>query len=227
METKKTQHASLENKRVLFLECGLITALLLTIGAFSYSTAIRKAPVLQGTGQVVDVEELVPITRETPPEPPAAPVMNLSFETIRIVDDDLPTDVLLNLDDNPLDIPVYDYREDVIEDNVEEEDIPFVLVEQKPTFMGGDANTFSRWISQHVNYPEIAQQNGVQGRVTVQFTVMKDGSVGGVKLLRGIDPYLDKEALRVVASSPRWEPGRQRDRAVNVTYQFPVVFTLR
>ena len=227
METKKTQHASLENKRVLFLECGLITALLLTIGAFSYSTAIRKAPVLQGTGQVVDVEELVPITRETPPEPPAAPVMNLSFETIRIVDDDLPTDVLLNLDDNPLDIPVYDYREDVIEDNVEEEDIPFVLVEQKPSFMGGDANTFSRWISQHVNYPEIAQQNGVQGRVTVQFTVMKDGSVGGVKLLRGIDPYLDKEALRVVASSPRWEPGRQRDRAVNVTYQFPVVFTLR
>ena len=227
METKKTQHASLENKRVLFLECGLITALLLTIGAFSYSTAIRKAPVLQGTGQVVDVEELVPITRETPPEPPAAPVMNLSFETIRIVDDDLPTDVLLNLDDNPLDIPGYDYREDVIEDTVEEEDIPFVLVEQKPTFMGGDANTFSRWISQHVNYPEIAQQNGVQGRVTVQFTVMKDGSVGGVKLLRGIDPYLDKEALRVVASSPRWEPGRQRDRAVNVTYQFPVVFTLR
>ena len=227
METKKTQHASLENKRVLFLECGLITALLLTIGAFSYSTAIRKAPVLQGTGQVVDVEELVPITRETPPEPPAAPVMNLSFETIRIVDDDLPTDVLLNLDDNPLDIPVYDYREDVIEDNVEEEDIPFVLVEQKPSFMGGDANTFSRWISQHVNYPQIAQQNGVQGRVTVQFTVMKDGSVGGVKLLRGIDPYLDKEALRVVASSPRWEPGRQRDRAVNVTYQFPVVFTLR
>lgn len=227
METKKTQHASLENKRVLFLECGLITALLLTIGAFSYSTAIRKAPVLQGTGQVVDVEELVPITRETPPEPPAAPVMNLSFETIRIVDDDLPTDVLLNLDDNPLDIPVYDYREDVVEDNVEEEDIPFVLVEQKPSFMGGDANTFSRWISQHVNYPEIAQQNGVQGRVTVQFTVMKDGSVGGVKLLRGIDPYLDKEALRVVASSPRWEPGRQRDRAVNVTYQFPVVFTLR
>ena len=227
METKKTQRASLENKRVLFLEGGLIVALLLTIGAFSYSTAVRKAPVLQGTGQVVDVEELVPITRETPPEPPATPVVNLSFETIRIVDDDLPTDVLLNLDDNPVDVPVYDYREDVVADDVEEEDIPFVLVEQKPTFQGGDANTFSRWISQNVVYPELARENGVQGRVTVQFTVMKDGSVGGVKLLRGVDPSLDKEALRVVASSPRWEPGRQRDRAVNVTYQFPVIFTLR
>ena len=227
METKKTQRASLENKRVLFLEGGLIVALLLTIGAFSYSTAVRKAPVLQGTGQVVDVEELVPITRETPPEPPATPVVNLSFETIQIVDDDLPTDVLLNLDDNPVDVPVYDYREDVVADDVEEEDIPFVLVEQKPSFMGGDANSFSRWISQNVVYPELARENGVQGRVTVQFTVMKDGSVGGVKLLRGVDPSLDKEALRVVASSPRWEPGRQRDRAVNVTYQFPVIFTLR
>ena len=227
METKKTQRASLENKRVLFLEGGLIVALLLTIGAFSYSTAVRKAPVLQGTGQVVDVEELVPITRETPPEPPATPVVNLSFETIQIVDDDLPTDVLLNLDDNPVDVPVYDYREDVVADDVEEEDIPFVLVEQKPSFMGGDANSFSRWISQNVVYPELARENGVQGRVTVQFTVMKDGSVGGVKLLRGVDPSLGKEALRVVASSPRWEPGRQRDRAVNVTYQFPVIFTLR
>ena len=227
METKKTQRASLENKRVLFLEGGLIAALLLTIGAFSYSTATRKAPVLQGTGQVVDVEELIPITRETPPEPPATPVMSLSFETIEIVDDDLPTDVLLNLDDNPVEVPVYDYREDVVPDEVEEEDIPFVLVEQKPTFQGGDANRFSQWISQNVVYPELARENGVQGRVTVQFTVMKDGSVGGVKILRGVDPSLDKEALRVVASSPRWEPGRQRDRTVNVTYQFPVIFTLR
>lgn len=227
METKKTQRASLENKRVLFLEGGLIVALLLTIGAFSYSTVTRKAPVLQGTGQVVDVEELIPITRETPPEPPAVPVMNLSFETIEIVDDDLPTEVLLNLDDNPVDVPVYDYREDVVPDEVEEEDIPFVLVEQKPTFQGGDANTFSRWISQNVVYPELARENGVQGRVTVEFKVMKDGSVGGVRILRGVDPSLDKEALRVVASSPRWEPGRQRDRAVNVTYQFPVIFTLR
>ena len=177
METKKTQRASLENKRVLFLEGGLIAALLLTIGAFSYSTATRKAPVLQGTGQVVDVEELIPITRETPPEPPATPVMSLSFETIEIVDDDLPTEVLLNLDDNPVDVPVYDYREDVVPDEVEEEDIPFVLVEQKPTFQGGDANTFSKWVSQHLEYPEIAKENGVSGRVMVQFTVNPNGSV--------------------------------------------------
>ena len=61
----------------------------------------------------------------------------------------------------------------------------------------------------------------------VQFTVLKDGSVGNVKLLRGVDPSLDKEALRVVALSPKWEPGRQRDRSVNVTYQFPVNFVLR
>ena len=67
----------------------------------------------------------------------------------------------------------------------------------------------------------------MSGRVMLQFTVFKDGSVGNVKVLRSVDPSLDKEALRVVSSSPKWEPGRQRDRAVNVTYQFPVIFQLR
>ena len=73
----------------------------------------------------------------------------------------------------------------------------------------------------------LARENGVQGRVILEFTVMKDGSVGNVKLLRGVDASLDREALRVVSASPKWEPGRQRDRAVNVTYQFPVIFQLR
>ncbi len=114
-----------------------------------------------------------------------------------------------------------------MEDTVEEEDIPFVLVEQKPTFQGGDANRFSRWIAEHVVYPEVARETGIAGRVIIQFTVRKDGSVGDIQLLRGVDPILDREAMRVVASSPRWEPGRQRDRAVNVTYQFPVIFDLR
>jgi len=102
-----------------------------------------------------------------------------------------------------------------------------MLVEQKPTFMGGDANNFSRWIGQHLVYPEVAKELGIQGRVVLQFTVMKDGTLGNLKVLRGVDASLDKEALRVVSTSPKWEPGRQRDRAVNVTYTFPVVFQLR
>ena len=80
---------------------------------------------------------------------------------------------------------------------------------------------------EQVPYPEIAKENGVQGRVTLQFTVEKDGSVTKVKVLRGVDPSLDKEAVRVVSMSPKWKPGKQRDRAVPVTYTFPVIFQLR
>ena len=70
-------------------------------------------------------------------------------------------------------------------------------------------------------------ENGVQGRVTLSFTVQKDGTVSNVKVMRGVDKALDDEAVRVVSSSPKWEPGRQRDRAVPVTYTFPVIFQLR
>ena len=76
-------------------------------------------------------------------------------------------------------------------------------------------------------YPEIAKENGVQGRVTLQFTVEADGRVTNVRVLRGVDPSLDKEAVRVVSSSPKWKPGKQRDRAVKVIYTFPVIFQLR
>ena len=92
--------------------------------------------------------------------------------------------------------------------------------------MGGDANAFSVWVNQHLEYPEIAKENGVQGRVTLQFTVETDGRVTNVKVLRGVDSSLDNEAVRVVSSSPKWTPGKQRDRAVRVTYTFPVVFQL-
>ena len=100
-------------------------------------------------------------------------------------------------------------------------------MKQKPSFNGGDANEFSKWVNGKLVYPEIAKENGVQGRVMLQFTVNTDGSVSNVKVLRGVDPSLDKEAVRVVSSSPKWKPGRQRDRAVKVTYTFPVIFQLR
>ena len=116
---------------------------------------------------------------------------------------------------------------EAINHEVEEEPIPFQLVEEKPSFQGGDANQFSKWVNSRLVYPEIAKENGVQGRVFLQFTVEKDGSVTKVKVLRGVDPSLDKEAVRVVSMSPKWKPGKQRDRAVAVTYNFPVIFQLR
>ena len=108
----------------------------------------------------------------------------------------------------------------------EEDAIPFQLVDEKPSFQGGDANQFSKWVNQNLVYPEEAMENGVQGRVTLQFTVEKDGTVTKVKVLRGLDPSLEKEAIRVISMSPKWTPGRENGRAVPVTYTFPVIFKL-
>ena len=110
---------------------------------------------------------------------------------------------------------------------IEDDAIPFDFVEEKPSFKGGDADTFSKWVNERLIYPEIAKENGVSGRVTLQFTVNTDGAVKNVKVLRSADPSLDKEAVRVVSMSPKWTPGKQKGRAVNVTYTFPVIFQLR
>lgn len=229
MEVKKTPKANLENRRTLFVEIGLVISLLIVWGAFSMGTHEKKTSVLQEETQVVEVEDMVPITQETPPPPPETPKIPVLSDQIDIVNDDIKVeDNFASLEDNAnLGVEIMDYVEEVQEETVEEEAIPFQLVEEKPSFQGGDANTFSKWVQSKLVYPEIAKENGVQGRVTLQFTVEKDGSVTNVKVLRGVDPSLDKEAMRVVQSSPKWKPGKQRDRTVKVTYTFPVMFQLR
>ncbi len=229
MEIKKTEKANLENKKLLFVEIGLVISLAITFFAFEWTSKETKVSTLEDNAEVVLEEEIIPITQETPPPPPAAPKIPILSDQIDIVDDEieLDDDMFMNLeDDASLGVEIMDYVE-VEEEVVEEEAIPFQLVEEKPSFQGGDANQFSKWVNQRLVYPEIAKENGVQGRVTLQFTVEKDGSVTKVKVLRGVDPSLDKEAVRVVSQSPKWKPGKQRDRAVPVTYTFPVIFQLR
>ncbi|MDD7551895.1 MAG: energy transducer TonB [Candidatus Cryptobacteroides sp.] len=198
-------------------------------GAFEYRSKEKKEAVLAAENTEIIEEEIVPITQENTPPPPEIAKVPVLSDIIDIVEDDITVeDNILNLEDDAnLGVEVMDYVSEVEEEVVEEESIPFALVEKKPSFMGGDANTFSAWVNQHLEYPEVARENGVSGRVMLQFTVNPNGSVTDVKVLRGVDPALDKEAVRVISSSPKWEPGRQRDRAVKVTYTFPVVFQLR
>ena len=229
MEIKKTPKADLENRRTLYTEIGLVVALLVVWGAFSYSTKEKAVASLGEDTQVVEVEDMVPITQETPPPPPEAPKIPVLSDQIDIVEDDIKVeDNFMSLEDDAnLGVEIMDYVEEVKEEVVEEEAIPFQLVGEKPSFNDGDANEFSKWVNSKLQYPEIAKENGVQGRVTLQFTVNPDGSVSNVKVLRGVDSSLDKEAVRVVSMSPKWKPGKQRDRAVKVTYTFPVIFQLR
>ncbi len=229
MEVKKSEKASLGNKRLLFTEIGFVVALLVVYGAFEYSSKDKQTKVLEAEVVAVEEEELIPITQETPPPPPETPQIPVLSDNIDIVDDDLLVeDSILNLEDDAnLGVEIREYVEQVEEEVIEEEAIPFQLVEQKPGFMGGDANAFSKWVNERLQYPEIAKENGIQGRVLLQFVVGADGKVSNVKVVRGVDPALDKEAVRVVQSSPKWTPGKQRDRAVKVTYTFPVIFQLR
>ena len=155
------------------------------------------------------------VAAETPPTPPApAVILN---DLIEILPDDIKIDEDLefkSLDDSQMEIPIMDYIPQSVQDEeVDEAPVPFFAVEEKPLFNGGDANEFSKWVNSNLKYPSIAQANGVEGRVTLQFTVNPDGSVSNVKVLRGVDSSLDNEAVRVVSMSPKWTPGRQRDRA--------------
>lgn len=231
MEVKKSPKASLENKRFLFTEIGFVIALLAVLFAFDYSSKEKKVATLETETAAVEVEDMIPITQETPPPPEAAPKIPILSDQIDVVDDNIKIDdnMFQNLEDDANSgVEIMDYIESAPEEEtIEEEAIPFQLVEEKPSFNGGDANEFSKWVNSRLVYPEIAKENGVQGRVTLQFTVNTDGSVSNVKVLRGVDSSLDKEAVRVVSSSPKWKPGKQRDRAVKVTYTFPVIFQLR
>ena len=231
MEVKKSPKASLENKRFLFTEIVFVIALLAVLFAFDYSSKEKKVATLETETAAVEVEDMIPITQETPPPPEAAPKIPILSDQIDVVDDNIKIDdnMFQNLEDDANSgVEIMDYIESAPEEEtIEEEAIPFQLVEEKPSFNGGDANEFSKWVNSRLVYPEIAKENGVQGRVTLQFTVNADGSVSNVKVLRGVDSSLDKEAVRVVSSSPKWKPGKQRDRAVKVTYTFPVIFQLR
>ena len=231
MEVKKSEKASLENKRLLFTEIGFVVALIAIYFAFNWSSTEKEVATLETEVANVEVEDMVPITQETPPPPEAAPKIPILSDQIDVVDDNIKVDdnMFQNLEDDANSgVEIMDYIESAPEEEtVEEEAIPFQLVEEKPSFNGGDANEFSKWVNSKLVYPEIAKENGVQGRVTLQFTVNADGTVSNVKVLRGVDSSLDKEAVRVVSSYPKWKPGKQRDRAVKVTYTFPVIFQLR
>lgn len=113
------------------------------------------------------------------------------------------------------------------EQEEEREAIPMSYRKTVPRFGEGDANSFSKWVNEHKIYPEEAKKAGIQGRVTLQFTITKEGKLTNVVLLRGVHPLLDEEAIRVVKSAPqKWTAGKKQGEFVDVTYTFPVIFQL-
>ena len=118
-------------------------------------------------------------------------------------------------------------KEVVVDEKPKEEETKvFDVVEQMPSFPGGDAELM-KYLSSHIKYPVVAEENGIQGRVIATFVVERDGSISDVKVIKSVDPSLDKEAIRVLKSMPKWIPGRQNGSAVRVKYTVPVTFRLQ
>ncbi len=228
MEPKKTPKADLENKRGIFLQIGLLVALGVVLLAFNWNDRVKQADSLgEMSAQTVE-EEIVPITRQDEVKPPPPPPPPQTVEILNIVDDKAQINDDLEILDSEASA---DTKVEVtqivqaVEKEKEEEQI-FVVVEEMPEFPGGEL-ALRKYIAQAIKYPTIAQENGIQGKVFVNFVVDRDGSVSNAKIARGVDPSLDKEALRVVNALPKWKPGKQRGKAVRVSYTVPISFQLQ
>ena len=227
MELKKSDKANLEKRRGLYFEIGLLIALGFALLAFELKSSPKVEERAEGPVQVAIEEEIVPITRqdEPPPPPPEPPKVT---DILEIVADDVQVDTQIHIDievDLMTEISIIEYTQVEIEE--EEEVFLFAVIEDKPMFNGKEADVgFREWVNTRIVYPPVAQENGITGRVFTEFVVDRDGSVIDIKILRGADPLLDAEALRVLRQSPKWTPGMQRGRPVKVRYQFPFSFQL-
>ena len=172
---------------------------------------------------------MMQITRREEPKPEPKPEQPKVAEVLDIVDDDVEIEDDFDFDMEATEDTEYDFTSMMGDDDeeIEEEEV-FYIVEDMPTFNGGEpATEFRKYIAQNLQYPEIAAENGVSGRVIVQFAVDRTGKVVDAVVVRSVDSALDKEAIRVVMSSPKWTPGKQRGKAVKVLFTFPINFVLQ
>ncbi|MAO71872.1 MAG: energy transducer TonB [Flavobacteriales bacterium] len=228
MKLKKNPKVDLEKKKGIFLQIGLIISLLLVIGAYEYKS--YDGLTIDGFGDLeMDAldEEDIEITRpeEVKPPPPPEEKPPEAPEEIEIKEDDEELDIELDVEDAETD------QDEMMEMEEEEFSEPFISVEQMP--MWGDCTDevctqteIMKYIARNFRYPEIAKANGVEGRVILEFVVEKDGKVGRVKILRGLDKHVDKACIDVVEDFPIFAPGKQIGKPVPVKYTVPIKCTL-
>ena len=228
METKKTPKANLENKRPTWLLVGYVTVLAFMFVAFEWTRDVRVDTSGRITENVFEQDMEIPLTRQpevTPPPPPQVTPIN---DVLTIIDDDDTAEEtnFASSEETGEDVVMKHIPGTVDEAVVVEDDI-FVIVEENPQFPDGGTVGLLQYLGKNIKYPTIPQENGTQGRVTVQFVVNKDGSIVDVKVIRGVDPYLDKEAVRVISTMPKWIPGKQRGVPVRCKFTVPVTFKLQ
>jgi protein TonB len=226
MEIKKSPKADLQNKRGLLLEIGLAVSLALVIVAFAYTPKEHRVEKVDLNYGPVEVE-MNEITRndQKPPEPPKKVEVKVITDLLQVVTNDtkITTDVeFADFDEDTEVIQTVEIKEEEVID-----DQPFLVAETMPSFQGGDLNTFRSWVQSNVKFPQIALENGIQGRVVLSFVIEKDGRLTNIQVLQTPDRSLSEEAIRVLNKSPKWSPGKQRNQVVRVKYTLPVDFRVQ
>ena len=227
MQVKKSQKASLEDKKIIYVLMGFVFVLSVCYVAFEWTEKEVTKYEVADTDFLFEEEVEIQQTSQQETTPPPPPPAVQEVEVLNVVEDDVETESIeINTEDEKdVEVVIAPPVEAPVEE--EEEEVVFVVVETMPEFPGGQQALF-KYLSENVKYPVIAQENCIQGRVICQFVVNKDGAIVDVEVVRsGGDPSLDKEAIRVIKSMPKWNPGKQRGKAVRVKYTVPVNFRLQ
>ena len=223
MDLKKSLKADLESKKSLFFQIGVVLALTAVFFAFNIKQYERPDFDLGTLELDIIEEEDIPITR--PEEPPPPPPPEASQELI-IVDDDVDIEDEFIIDaEADLDEAIPEYTPIIMEEEEAADDYIFTIVEEQPEYPGGTEAMY-KYLRDNMRYPTMAREAGIQGTVFVTFVVERDGSITNVEIVRGIGGGCDEEAIRVVRSMPKWNPGKQRNQPVRVQFNLPVRFML-
>jgi periplasmic protein TonB len=224
MEAKKSKKANLENKKVIFIQIGLIISLAIVLQAFEFKT-YEKPDIIIGNGNIEDIiDEITQITvQKVEPKiiaPKSITVINIVINETEGLDD---IDITDEADENTRN---EDWVPPIEEEVIDEAPLDFLKVESMPSFPGGEYER-RKFLAENLKYPQMAKESGIQGKVYVSFVIEPDGSITNVEILRGIGGGCDEELVRVIKLMPKWIPGKQRGKAVRVQYNMPIKFTLQ
>jgi len=225
METKKTNKANLEKKRVFFLQIGLIFALAVVLTAFEWTTAEQRLSDLGRVDFGDNYETDIVVTKPKPKPKPKPPKV---FESFVLTDDDELIEDELIVDDMEWDENDVFFIENnvVLEKEVEDNDIHWEWELDTRALFPGGAIALEKYIKDNAHYPSLPHEEGIEGTVYIYFVVNKKGKVENVRIERGVDYYLDKEAQRVIKSLPDWSPAIMKGKIVNQAFIYPIHFKL-
>lgn len=227
MEAKKTKKATIENQRGSWLLMGVVVALAFMFVSFEWTQHDVRIAANSSSDESIFVEELVPITyleeKLEPPPPPETKVTEL-FTIVTNQEEVLGNVSTVSEEEGKLYNVIW--VAPVVETKAVEEEIIVDFAEVMPDFPGG-TSALMKYLGSHIKYPTVSQEMGSQGKVIVQFVVDRDGAITNPSIVRGVDAYLDKEAIRVISTMPKWKPGMQNGKKVRVKYTVPVSFRLQ